>query len=87
VAQSKYLGTAVTYQNVIQEEIKRKLNSANACYGSVQNRLSFCLLSKNIKDRICKSIIFTCGSGWVRNLVSDIKGEQGAEENICTQER
>jgi hypothetical protein len=39
VSQSKYLGTTVTHQNLIQEEIKRRLNSGNACYHSVQNRL------------------------------------------------
>jgi hypothetical protein len=32
VAQFKYLGTTVTDQNLIQEEIKRRLNSDNACY-------------------------------------------------------
>jgi hypothetical protein len=34
------MGTTVTNQNLIQEEIKRKLNSGNACYHSVQNILS-----------------------------------------------
>jgi hypothetical protein len=42
---------------LIQEEIKRRLNSDNACYHSVQNLLSSRLLSKNVKVRICKSII------------------------------
>jgi hypothetical protein len=32
VSQFKYLGTTVTNQNLIQEEIKRRLNSGNACY-------------------------------------------------------
>jgi hypothetical protein len=32
VAQFRYLGTAVTLQNLIQKEIKRRLNSGNACY-------------------------------------------------------
>jgi len=27
----KYLGTTLTYQNSIQEEIKRRLKSGNAC--------------------------------------------------------
>jgi hypothetical protein len=49
VSQLKYLRTTVTNQNLIQEEIKRRLNSANACYNSVQNLLSSRLLSKNIK--------------------------------------
>jgi hypothetical protein len=39
-------------QNLIQEEIKRRLNSGNACHHSGQNLLSSRLLSKNIKVRI-----------------------------------
>jgi hypothetical protein len=35
VAQLKYLGTRVTNQNLIQEEINRTLNSGNACCYSV----------------------------------------------------
>ena len=36
----KYLGTTLTNQNSIQEEIKGRLKSGNACYHSVQNILS-----------------------------------------------
>jgi hypothetical protein len=57
VSQFRYLGTTVTNQNLIQEEIKRRLNSGNACYHSVQNFLSSRLLSKNLKIRIYKTII------------------------------
>ncbi|PNF26869.1 hypothetical protein B7P43_G16264 [Cryptotermes secundus] len=57
VVQFRYLGTTITNQNLIQEEIKRRLNSGNACYHSVQNLLSSHLLSKNIKIRIYESII------------------------------
>jgi hypothetical protein len=32
VSQFKYLGTTVTNQNLVQEEIKRRKNSDNACY-------------------------------------------------------
>jgi hypothetical protein len=32
VAQFKCLGMTVTYQNLVQEEIKRRLNSGNAFY-------------------------------------------------------
>jgi hypothetical protein len=42
---------------LIQEEIKRRLNSGNACYYSVQNLLSSQLLSKNLKIRIYRTII------------------------------
>jgi hypothetical protein len=57
VSQFKYLGTTVTNQNFIQEEVKWRLNSGNACYHSVQNLLSSRLLSKNLKIRIYKTII------------------------------
>jgi hypothetical protein len=51
------LGTTVTNPNLIQEEIKRKLNSSNACYHSVQNVLSSRLLSNSVEIRIYKTII------------------------------
>jgi hypothetical protein len=57
VAQLKYFRTTVTNQNLIQEEITRRLNSSNACYHSVQNLLSSRLLSKNIKIRIHETTI------------------------------
>ena len=50
----KYLGTTLTNQNSIQEEIKRRLNSRNR---SVQNRLYSSLLSKNLNIKIYRSII------------------------------
>jgi sorting nexin-29 len=71
VTQFKYLGTTVTNQNLIQEEVKRRLNSGNACYHSVQNILSSRLLSKNLKIRIYKTIILPvvlcgCETGCLR---------------------
>jgi hypothetical protein len=57
VSQFKYWGMTVINQNLIQEEIKRRLNSGNACYYSVQNLLSSHLLSKNVMVRIYKTII------------------------------
>jgi hypothetical protein len=46
MSQFRYLGTTVTNQNLIQEEIRRILNSGNAYYCSVQNLLSSCLQLK-----------------------------------------
>jgi hypothetical protein len=37
VKQFKYLGTTQTNQNSIQEKIKNRLKSGNACYYLVQN--------------------------------------------------
>jgi hypothetical protein len=42
---------------LIQEEIKRRLDSGNACYHSVQSLLSSRLLSESLKIRIYKTII------------------------------
>jgi hypothetical protein len=53
----RYLGTTVTNKNLVQEEIKRGLNSDNSCYPSVQNVLSSHLFSKNIRIRTYKTII------------------------------
>ena len=57
VEEFKYLGTTLTNQNSIPEEIKSRLRSVNACYHSVQNLLSSRLLSKNYKIKIYRTII------------------------------
>jgi hypothetical protein len=59
VTQFKCLGTIIAIQNLIQEEIKRRLNSNNAYYHLNQKLLSPRLLSGNIKIRIYKSIILS----------------------------
>jgi hypothetical protein len=46
----------VTDRNLIQKEIKRRLNSGNACYHSVQNILYSCLPSESVKIRIYNTI-------------------------------
>jgi ribosomal protein S2 len=43
----KYLGTILTNQNSIREEIKGRLKSGNACYCSVQKVLCSSFRSKN----------------------------------------
>ena len=53
----KYLGTTLTIQNSIRDEIKSRLRSGNACYHSVQNILSSRLLCKNLKIKIYGTII------------------------------
>jgi hypothetical protein len=80
VSQYKYLGTTLTNQNLIQEEIKKALNSCNACYHSVQNLMSSRLQSEYVKIgiRIQKYHFASCSvSAW--NLVSDVTGGTQAE--------
>ena len=52
----KYLGSLLTNQNSIQEEIKCRLTAGNSCYYSVQTLLSSGLLSKNFKIKTQKTI-------------------------------
>jgi hypothetical protein len=56
VAHLKYLRTIVTNQNLIQEEIKRRLNLDNVCYHSVQDILPSYLMLRNIQNRIYRTI-------------------------------
>jgi hypothetical protein len=57
VEEFKYLGTALTNRNSIQEEIESRLKSGNVCYDSVQDLLSSSMLSKNTKFKIYRTII------------------------------
>jgi len=52
VVKFKYLGTTLTKQNDISDEIKSILNSGNSCYYSVQNILPSPLISINLKIKI-----------------------------------
>ena len=56
VEEFKYLGTTLTIQNSIREEIKSRLRSGNARYHSVQIFLSSRLLLKNLKIKIYRAI-------------------------------
>jgi hypothetical protein len=52
-------GTTLKNQNSVQNEITSRLNSRNACYHSVQNVLSYSMLSKSIKINTHRTIILS----------------------------
>jgi hypothetical protein len=53
-AEFKYLGTTLTDQNCMDEEIKRRLNSKNAFYLFIQSLLSSPFLCRNLKVKYTK---------------------------------
>jgi hypothetical protein len=57
VAKFKYFRTRLMDHSCMQEEIKGRTNSGNACYHSVQCLLSSGLLSRNVNVKIYKTII------------------------------
>ena len=52
----KYLGVTVTNTNDVSEEIKRRINMANACYYSREKILWSHLLSKKLKVNTYRTI-------------------------------
>jgi hypothetical protein len=62
----RYVGTNLTNQNSIWEEIKSRLQSGNACYHSVQDLLSCSLLSRNTDSDI-QNYNFACCCVWVQS--------------------
>jgi hypothetical protein len=73
----KCLGTTVTDQNLIQEEIKSRLNLGNASYHSVQNLFSSRLLSKKVNIGTYKSIILTAVLFWCETWSLILKEKHG----------
>ena len=59
VEEFEHLETTLSNQNSIQEQIKSRLKSGNACYHSVQNLLSSGFQSKNLKIKIYTTIILS----------------------------
>jgi hypothetical protein len=59
-----YLGKTLSNEKSIQEEIKNRLKSGNACCHSVHNLLSSSLVSNNTKIKIYRTKIFPVALYW-----------------------
>jgi hypothetical protein len=57
MAEFIHFGTTVTNENLIHEKVKSRFNSPHASYHSVGIFLSFCLVSKNVKIKIYRTVI------------------------------
>jgi len=57
VEQFRYFGTSVANQNSINEELRNRFKTRNACYRSVQNLLPSSFVSKYIKIKIYRKVI------------------------------
>ena len=74
VEEFKYLGNNLKRSKSIEEDYKSRLKSGNACYYSVQNLLSYGLLSKNLNIEIHRTTKLPVVFAWVRNLVAYNEG-------------
>jgi hypothetical protein len=77
-----YLGTTITNQNSIQEEIKSRLKSGNTYYRLVQDLLSSSLLIEIIKITVHRTVTLPFFV-WVWSLVSHCEGwtwSEGVQE-------
>jgi hypothetical protein len=61
---------------LIQEEVKRRLNSGNACYYLVQNLLFFVSAVENVKIGIYKAIILPVFENRVLRRIFGAKREE-----------
>jgi hypothetical protein len=78
---------------LIEEDIKIRLSSNSICYHLIQNLLSSCPLSENIRQNVCKYNlpVILCGCGIWSLILSEqehhlLVFENGAEENIWNKE-
>jgi hypothetical protein len=52
-----YLGTTVSTQNTVREEIKTRIMAANRSYFGLQKHLKYQLLSRTTKIQLYKTLI------------------------------
>jgi hypothetical protein len=76
VEQFRYLGTNLTHQNSIQEEIKKRVKSGNASYHSLQDILSSSLLSQNLNTMIYIAVILSLVLYWYETWSLTLREER-----------
>jgi hypothetical protein len=81
IEEFKYLETTLIYWNSIQEDIERRLKSENAYYLTVNNLLSYSMLSKNTKIKIHRTVILLVVLYWCETWSLTLKEERRLRVN------
>jgi hypothetical protein len=60
VTKLNFCGMVLTNQNFMLEEVEEEVKFRNACHPLAYSLLRSCLLSKNVKVKVYRTVILSC---------------------------